>query len=373
MGLEERLRTEIQARGPLTFARFMELALYDTEEGYYMRAGDRRLGPAGDYVTSSDVGGVWGPCLARQLVEVDEALGRPSPLRVVEFGAGRGLLARELLDAVRTEAPELAARLELVLVDRSPAMRERAAREVPEAAVVAPEAVARGGAGMVLAFELFDALPVHRLRRRDGKLLEVYVGCDAAGRLVEREGPPTAQAARLAQRYGAAREEGTEAEVCPEAEEVLASMAAVLERGVWLVVDYGDDAKGLYGTARARGTLLAYRRHTAHERWFEQVGEQDLTAHVNFTQLEDALREHGCEVFGRTTQDRFLIALGALAPFAETDPQRWRQPGAVHARLRAKQLVHPLGMGRCFQVLVAGRGMPRVAWAGLRDPFSDAR
>ncbi len=367
--LLERIGAEIRAAGPIPFARFMDLALHDPDDGYYAR-GPGRLGTAGDFFTASDAGTAFGESLARQLLEMDVVLGNPPVFSMVEFGAGRGLLARDVLDGSRALDPAFAARLACVLIDRSPGMREAARRNVPEAEVLAPEEARGAWTGCAVAVELFDALPVHRLRRRGGRLVEVFVDLGADGSLVERELPPTDAASGLATRYGAAPREGDEGEVAPGAPALLASLAGALSRGFVVIVDYGDRAKDLYGPARRRGTLLAYHRHTASEEVLARVGEQDLTAHVNFTQLEDEALRLGMTVLGSTTQDRFLIANGILRAFEEDDPAAWGRPERVRARLRVLQLIHPAGMGRTFRVLVLAKGLePRPLLAGLSDPF----
>ncbi len=368
--LLDRIACEIRSSGPIPFSRFMEHALYDPELGYYAR-GSGRLGREGDYFTASDVGSAFGECAARQLREMDSILGRPAPFAVIEHGAGRGLLARDILDATARDDPGLSARLEVVLVDAGSGMRERARLEVPEATVVPPGGAGPRRAGCCLAVELFDALPVHRVRRRGGRIREVYVGMSEGGELIEVEDDPLPGALDLAVRYGAAPGEGDEAEVCPGAAAALDGMASSLSRGFLLVVDYGYPATELYAPSRRRGTLLAYHRHATNEDYLRRVGEQDLTAHVNFTHLEDLARERGLAVLGRTTQDRFLIANGILDRFADAPGERREDPARVRARLRAMQLIHPEGMGRTFRVLILSAGIsPPPVLAGLVDPFA---
>ena len=178
--LSERIRREILERGPISFARFMERALYDPDGGYYSRGGSR-LGPGGDFYTASDVGHAFGAAIARQLQEIDRAIGPHDPFHVVEFGPGRGLLARDVLDAMRVLDSDLASRLCYVMVDRSHAMREESQRRVPEARSLAPGELGAGHHGCVLAVELFDALPVHRVRRRGEPWIEFEVTDTGAG------------------------------------------------------------------------------------------------------------------------------------------------------------------------------------------------
>jgi len=342
----------------------MELAL-----AHYYALGPERLGAGGDFVTASDAGDAFGDAVAHQLVELDARLGGPDPFHLVEIGCGRGLLARDVLDGLGARAPELRARLRCVLADSSPGMRAAAAARVPEAEVMEPEELPRGVTGCLVAVELFDALPVHRLRRRVGVLREVGVGLDAQGGLIEGEIGPAAEAEALAARYGAAQEEGEEAEVCPALEGVLARMASTLARGFVLVVDYGDDAATLYGPHHAAGTLLAYHRHRAHEDLLARPGLQDLTAHVNFSHLQDAAAARGLRPLGRTTQDRFLVVNGILERFTG-DPEAWGTPQAVARRRAALQLLHPEGMGRRFHVLFLGKGqIGNGPLLGLADPF----
>lgn len=368
--LVRRIRGEIEREGPVSFARFMDLALYDSAHGYYAR-GPERLGPRGDFFTASDAGRGFGRSIARQIADIDRKIGPLDPFHVFEFGPGRGLLARDVLDAVGQLDPQLAARLRYVLVERSAAMREQALRNAPEAAVLAPEELGGGHRGCVLAVELFDALPVHRVRRSRGELVEIRVGLDAAGRLAEIEGAPDPEVAAWASRFGAAQEEGSEAEVALALRPQLEVMQRALEAGVFLIVDYGYRAAELYSPSRRRGTLLAYHAHSTNEDFLDRVGEQDLTAHVNFTALEESARDLGLDVLGLTTQDRFLVANGILDYFEQESREQAYDPRQVKRRMQALQLIHPLGMGRTFKVLLLSKGcdpLPRLT--GTTDPFA---
>lgn len=367
--LAGRIAVEIREHGPMSFARFMELALYDPEAGYYA-SGPERLGPRGDFFTASDVGSGLGECLARQIVEMDRLLGNPDPFTYLELGSGRGLLARDVRDAVSDREPGLAGRMRFVLADSSAAMRAAAASALPSAEVAEPAALRGSIRGCVVAVELFDALPVRRIRRNGTTLREVFVGLADDGSFVESEGRPSREAVEWAERWGAVPEDGDEGEACPAALEQVDALATILDRGFACIVDYGHAASELYGPGHRRGTVLAYHRHAVSEDLFAQVGEQDLTAHVNFTAIEDRARERGLSVLGRTTQDRFLIALGLLERFDANDEAAWRDPERVRRRLQAMQLIHPDGMGRTFKVLLLSRGVvPAPRLRGLEDPF----
>jgi SAM-dependent MidA family methyltransferase len=138
-----------------------------------------------------------------------------------------------------------------------------------------------------------------------------------------------------------------------------------------IVVDYGMPAAELYDRERRRGTLLAYHGHSTNEDYLSRPGEQDLTAHVNFTALEDRARDCGLKVLGRTTQDRFLVCNGVLEEFEQPDLETAHDPRRVKRRLQAMQLIHPEGMGRTFRVLMLAKGCEGLdGLAGLADPFA---
>ena len=368
--LVEQIRHEIESAGPIDFARFMELALYHPRHGYYSEGGER-LGRGGDFFTASDVGRGFGRSLATQIAEIDRVVGPFDPFSVIEYGAGRGLLARDVTDAMAVLNPGLASRLQYVMADRSAAMRAQAARTAPAATAMDPDEIDGGRDGCVVAVELFDALPVRRVRRRGGELVELGVTIDSEGRLAERELVAGPGLVKQAERYGAAAEEGWEAELAPGIGPQLDAMQRVLRRGLLIVVDYGFLAADLYDASRRRGTLLAYHGHATNEDYLERIGEQDLTAHVNFTALEESARELGLEVLGLTTQDRFLVANGILDYFDQQTQEQAYDPARVKERMQAMQLIHPMGMGRKFKVLVLAKGLrPAPSLAGLRDPFA---
>jgi len=363
--LTQRLQARIRDGGTLSFAEVMETALYDSQHGYY-RAGPTRVGPEGDFFTAADIGSGLGRCFARQLAEFDAAMGSPDPFDILEVGSGRGTLARDLLDHL----PEpLRGRARCTLVDRSQGMREEARRNTPEARVVAPSELGAVMAGRTrgawLAVELFDALPVHRVVRRGSTLMERRVDAD----LQFIDQPAGDEIADWAERFGAAPHDGMQAEVCLAMGEVFDQIDRVFDEGLAIIVDYGDEAEPLYNR-RPHGTLMAYHRHGTSDDLLACLGQQDLTAHVNFTALSEHASTRGWESLGLTTQDRFLIGNGILEAFEATDIEMSRDPRRVRERRRVMQLIHPEGMGRTFRVLLLCKGQqPRETLGGLQKPF----
>jgi len=357
--LTDLLLERIRREGPLTFAAFMEACLYHPEHGYYTRG--RLAEGAGDYYTSPDVGPLFARLLLVQLREMWAALDRPNVFELVECGAGRGELAAQLLSEVPKVVDGFEISLWLVLVERSAELRAKAEERLYGESVqveVHADFPKPGGAGCVFSNELLDALPVHRVVQRETGLREVYIAVEQE-ELRETEGPLSSpEIAQYLERYGAPLEDGQFAEVSLAALEWLEKAAAALERGFLLTIDYGHRARELYGPAHRRGTLLAYRGHRAEENWLEAPGEQDLTAHVNFTALEERGRELGLEPLGYTTQTNFLLALARVSSLADLVEDSG-------SRRQLIQLVHPEGMGETFKVLIQAKGVPGARLSGL--------
>lgn len=364
--LADILVERIAREGPLTFAAFMEACLYHPEHGYYTQPA--AAGGARDYVTSPEVGPLFGRLLARQLEEMWERLGRPRRFDLVECGAGRGLLAEQMVAALGEQAPELAAALRMTLVEASPRLRaeaERALEKYGEQVRLSDQLPASGVVGCLLSNELVDALPVHRVVQRAEGLREIYVSA-RGGELAEEEGELSSpEIVRYLERYGAPLEVGQLAEVHLAALAWLERAAAALERGFLVTIDYGHRAPELYGPGHPRGTLLAYRNHRAHENWLDRPGEEDLTAHVNFTALEERGRELGLETLGYTRQTQFLLALARASGFSDLPGAEASETEKLQARLELKQLIHPEGMGETFKVLIQAKGVAGGSLSGL--------
>ena len=365
--LSELLAERIQRDGPISFADFMRECLYHPIHGYYSRASASRFG---DYYTSVDVHPIFGRLLARQFAEMWERLGSPEPFVLAESAAGVGRLAGHILDFSAQALPEFYTALEYVAVERSAARRaEHAARLAKHesagrasSAMEIPRAIP---AGCIFSNELLDALPVHRVVVRQGGLREVYVGFDN-GHFVDVAGEPSMPALeKYFSDQGIALEEGQEAEVCFEACDWIEDAGRILERGFVLTIDYGHEAHALYDEHHNRGTLLAYRYHAVTENILEAPGEQDLTAHVNFTALDLCGRRSGLVRTGLVTQSQFLVALGRGNEFADLYEPGQTEMEKLRARLLLKNLIHPEGLGEKFQVLIQHKGIEAPSLTGL--------
>ncbi|HYH27619.1 MAG TPA: SAM-dependent methyltransferase [Actinomycetota bacterium] len=289
--LARRLAERIEAEGPITFADFMETALYDEEAGFYSRP---PVGRDGDFVTSPHVSPAFADLLARQLAQCWELLGRPEAFDVVELGAGDGTLATSILRAIGS-VRELAAAARYVCVERSAGAREALAG----AGLVARDELPETIQGVVLANELFDNLPFHRLRKRDGRLVEVFVGV-SGGRFVEVEAEPTGEA------LGALTvepDEGQEHVVSPRAHELVRGLAFALRKGYAIFFDYS-------AKANRPPPVQAFHGHAVSGDLLEEPGSRDITVAVDMDAIGDVAREQGLQVWGPVSQREALLALG---------------------------------------------------------------
>lgn len=360
------IRAEIAASGGrITFARFMELALYHPEHGYYLSA-ERRPGRGGDFLTAPEATPYFGLALARQIAEFWERLGCPDPFEIREYGAGIGGLAYDVIAGLSTAAPDAlrALRYRLVEVNRHRLAQALAAfAEVGLGHLVVPEAPGddlEPIVGIALANEVADALPVHRLVMRNGEFRERFVVW-RNGRFAEEEGEPTNEAQRAGAAVlgeGVALAQGDAIDVSPAAAAWFAGVGRGLARGYAIVIDYGYQAPELYRTHRLAGTVRGYHAHTVTDDPFVRVGEQDLTAHVDFTALQRAGEAVGLRFAGFTTQGAFLASLG-LGDFLlelQGDPTT-TLPDYLRAQTAILRLIDPGGLGR-FGVLMMAKNAP---------------
>lgn len=378
-GLVSKLVARIERDGPITFADFMEAALYDCDFGYYTTPGPR-IGPDGDYYTSPDVHPIFAELIGKQIAQAAEAIAgaghATEDFTIVEMGAGKGLLARHLLNAYRRDNQNVLSRLRYAIVERSAAMiaeQQRRLQPLLQDGVAITwysdlTGIPKGSlTGVILSNELVDAFPVHRIVKRPLGLREIYVGW-ANNTFIEIEAPPFAPTLHeYFDRVGVSLENGQRAEVNLQSLDWMRQVGARLRRGLVLTIDYGHTAADLFASTRKTGTLLCYHRQTVSDQPYMRIGEQDLTTHVDFTSLALTGRDVGLEVTGFTNQLHFLMGLGIETAFAGADPDSPAFAGMRH-------LLRPEGMGSTYKILIQHKGMPAPSLDGLRSRpyFTDA-
>ena len=375
-GAEAEIRARIARRGRITFAEFMELALYHPTGGYYPRGG--AIGPSGDYYTSPSAHPAFGALLAIQLRCMWDALGRPSRFHVVEMGAGDGRLAADVTAHAASMETSFAAAMRYVAVDR--ALPARAAEHAADSeGPPAFDRVQAGGVpmdgvvGCFISNELVDAFPVHRFLVDDG-ILELYV-TERDGELVEEPGEPsTPGLARRLGRLPHTLPNGHRGEVNLAIGPWVNRVAAALERGFAVTIDYGHVDRDLYSTARSHGTLRTYRGHSPGAGPFARIGLQDITGHVDFSAVAYEGRRAGLESIALVTQADYLrrLGMGSWVRAIRTMPLGQTEIQANTMAMR--HLVDPSGLGG-FKVLVQEKstGIDDVEslMPGLEDEMGD--
>jgi len=372
------LQDEIARSGPIPFVRFMAQALYHPEHGYYT-AGDAQIGPSGDYYTSPSVHALFGELIARQLLQMVAVLGpaddpvAPDPITLVEMGAGRGTLCRDILRSVRQASPAAFSRLQYVIVEKSPRLMQRQQAALSDWPVRWADRIPRGITGVVLSNELIDAFPVHRLRVDAGRLQEMWVDWREDGFQPVWMAPSSPQLLPHLQQLGVSLDRPMEMEVNLQALDWMREVAAALTQGFVLTIDYGHPAAVLYDGRRPRGTFLCYDHHTVNEAPFERIGMQDMTAHVDFTSLAQAGQATGLSLLGFTDQTHFLMGLGIAQRMEEAAAEMETSAEARRTFLAMRHLMAPDGMGSVFKVLIQGKGVQSdLPLDGLKfRPFFD--
>ena len=378
MSLRQKILGEIHERGPIPFSRYMEMCLYDPEYGYYSRNAEQ-FGKAGDFYTSSDVHAVFGRLLARQFDEMWRSLGSPQAIELLELGPGRGLFAQDVLDWSEKKFPALFQVLRYTLLESSTALRKRIRATLPrhlesekaklvenvgegldpqfggssQVPVPLPRSLPADVPLIVFANEFFDAVPVEvlsangslRIGARENSFVEEWASASPA----ELE---------FLDRYGIHPESGERTEALLAATDWAKRIAATIQAGFLIAIDYGY-SRDEQLAGRHVDTVMTYREHSAMPDPYQAPGEQDITAHVNFTALATALESGGMETYKLRTQSQFLLGIGEKNQFADAFEECGLPQEKAKVALQLKHLVTPMGMGETFHVLVASKGVNR--------------
>lgn len=389
----------------ITFAQYMEAALYHQRHGYYATKAIN-IGQQGDFFTSPHLGADFGELLAEQFVEMWEILGKPTPFSLVEMGAGQGILAADILKYIHRHYPDFFTALDYIIVEKSPALRQEQQQRLQNTSILAtsPHEGAREEIGYPVRWcnleeipsnsitgcffsnELVDAFPVHQLIIEQGRLREVYVTtaseieASQSNQIRTTQQPALIKASEFVEVTGelstpqiaeyfdlvsinllsSLYPNGYRTEVNLAALDWLKMVADKLQRGYLLTIDYGYPASRYYSPARSQGTLVCYYQHRQHDNPYIHIGRQDITAHVDFTALERWGKQCGLNSVGFTQQGLFLIGLGIgdrIAAISTSDAKSIQQ--SLQRRDALHQLINPQGLGG-FGVLVQSRNLTPV-------------
>jgi len=352
--LEQEISSRIIKEGLITFEAFMEMALYEPDLGYY--SSDRiAIGRTGDYYTSQHLHPVFGAMLGKQLEQMWNIMGKPGAFHAIEPGAGEGYMCHDILTYLRDR--DIDSSLKYVIVEPHPFLKTKQ-KNLLEPFADAVEWVtslkALGPvAGCILSNELLDAFPVHVVEMED-EVKEVYVSSKPEGGFSEVKGPISAEAiAEYLSEFSIHLPRGYRTEINLRIKDWLREASDALSEGFVLTIDYGYPADELYGAERNRGTLLCYYKHQFNEEPYQHVGEQDMTAHVNFSSVKKWGEACGLKTLGFCPQGTYLVSLGIDAIIADLYRN---SKDYLFEVAKIKRLIFPGTIGETHKVIVQYKG-----------------
>jgi len=360
MSLAEIIIQKIRSEGPMSFRDFMEMALYYPNLGYYTSPGEK-IGTRGDYYTSSFLTCLFGRLIAKQLEEMWLLTGGKE-FTVVEYGAGTGMLCNDILMALKNNR-KLYDSLHYCIIERSDAMREKQQfisneklsyhqdiREIPDIT------------GCILSNEVLDNFPVHQVMMQD-ELMETFVDYDNAFKEVFR--PAHESLKNYFEELRIVLPKGFRTEINLHAIEWVRDVACALKKGFVLTIDYGFPSSELYSSKRSPGTIVCYRKHTINYCPYINIGDQDITAHINFSALNHWGIKNGLAASGFTNQASFLLSLGLTNCLREIELQNDESPGITQSKAVLIR-TFLMQMGKKFKVLIQEKGMDHPRLSGLQ-------
>jgi SAM-dependent MidA family methyltransferase len=364
--LERIIRDRIKKQGPITFETFMDMALYYPGLGYYTSR-DLIIGKKGDFYTSPHLHKAFGAMIGRQLKEMWELMGSPSGFHAVEIGGGAGYLCKDILDYL--EGSEFLKILTFTIVELNPVMMENQKKILsshPEKVRwVSSLSGLSGIRGCIFSNELLDAFPVHLVQMDDG-LKEIHVGVKRDTFIEINKKVSSLRVIKYLNAFLPSIPWVYRTEVNLRIRDWLREIDEILVQGFILSIDYGYTAREYYDEDRSHGTLMCYDRHRVNEDPFENVGKQDITAHLNFSSLKRWGDEIGLKTLGYCAQGTYLIASGLDEVITELYEDSSEFSSEV---LKIKGLILPQGMGESHKVMVQykGSGTPELRGFSLRN------
>ncbi|NCO83258.1 MAG: methyltransferase [Nitrospirae bacterium CG22_combo_CG10-13_8_21_14_all_44_11] len=369
--LQQKIIRRIKSEGPITFKNFMEMALYEPELGYYSSE-KTRIGRSGDFYTSSHLHPTFGMMIGKQIEEMWEIMNKPSVFQIVEMGSGAGYLCKDILEYYKGLGiggqgleREIIKNLQYIIVELNPAMREQQKKLLSDYSDKIRWASSvrelNDIKGCFLSNELLDAFPVHIIEMND-EIKEIFISADNE-KLIEIKGAPGAsEIADYLKEFSIEFEKGHRTEINLEIKKWLGEINRILTEGFILTIDYGYSSKDYYSEDRDRGTLLCYHEHRVTENPYQNIGEQDITAHVNFSSVKKWGDEIGIKTIGFCRQGTFLVSLGIDEAIAEIYKNSADYSFEV---ARIKKLILPDAMGETHKVIIQYKGSRKPALRGF--------
>ena len=370
------IKDRINKNGSISFRDFMNMALYYPELGYYTSP-KVKIGGYGDFYTASELDKAFGELLARQFIQIYNEKVKERPFQIVEIGAGKGYLAYDILNYLRNSNPEVFKNTRYIIIEKSPYhidIQKEILKDfenvewIQDIIDFEDESIN----GVIFSNELFDSFPVHLIRKINGKIYEVFITVDDDDNVKEVLKDANEDIIRYIDELNIKILEGMQTEINLDAKDYIQKIGKKLNKGYVITIDYGYPSVELYKPYRMRGTLLCYHKHKYSENFYENVGLQDITSHVNFSALKYYGRLSGLEFLGFTDQAHFLTNLGLLDILNELQQ---KDDYESYERInRLKSLVLPKGMGEKFKVLIQYKNIENPDIKGLEIlPYQSER
>jgi len=398
--LKQLIIEKIKREGPITFEIFMDMALYYPELGYYASA-NLEIGSKGDFYTSPHLHRVFGAMIGKQLEEMWKIMGKPSDFHAIEIGAGAGYLCKDIFDYLKDK--KIFQSLNYVIVELNPVMIEKQKELLSNPPPSCFRKKAGGGLldekvkwvtslkevkdikGCILSNELLDAFPVHIVETDENprtppfdkgglggfsdKLKEIYVGLDG-NRIIElKQDISSPDIINYIKEFFIDIPNGYRTEINLKIKDWLKEISEILTEGFILTIDYGYSAEEYYNEERLKGTLLCYYKHQVNENPYENIGRQDMTAHVNFSSVKKWGEDFGFRTIGYCPQGTFLISLGIDEAITEL---YGNSPDYESEILKIKGLILPQGMGESHRVMIQYKGehLPTLRGFSMRNQIN---
>ncbi len=370
------IKDRINKNGSISFRDFMDMVLYYPELGYYTSP-KIKIGGYGDFYTASELDRAFGELLAKQFIEIYSEKVKERPFQIVEIGAGKGYLAYDILNYLRNNNSEVFKDTKYIIIEKSPYhidIQKEVLKDfenvewIQDIIDFEDESIN----GVIFSNELFDSFPVHLIRKINGKIYEVFITVDDDDNVKEALKDANEDIIKYIDELNIKILEGMQTEINLDAKDYIQKIGKKLNKGYVITIDYGYPSAELYKPYRIRGTLLCYHKHKYSENFYENVGLQDITSHVNFSALKYYGKLAGLEFLGFTDQAHFLTNLGLLDILNELQQ---RDDYESYERInRLKSLVLPKGMGEKFKVLVQYKNVKNPDIKGLEIlPYQSER
>ncbi|MBS1112055.1 MAG: hypothetical protein H6Q95_347 [Nitrospirae bacterium] len=375
--LKKKIIETIGSKGPITFESFMGMALYYPGLGYYTSP-DSVIGRKGDFYTSSHLHPIFGAMIARQLMEMWEQMGMPEDFHAIEVGGGAGYLCKDILNYLRdsseknepSKITDFLKSLKYVMVEINPEFQKIQKKLLGELGekvkwIKSLNVLSHKIRGCILSNELLDAFPVHIVEMRDG-LKEVFVNFISGCFMEQIQDVSDVSLIDYTNEFSVQIPEGYRTEINLKIRGWLKEISSVLSEGFLLTIDYGYSAEEYYGEERAKGTLLCYYDNQYNENPYKTIGNQDITAHVNFSSLKKWGDEAGLNTIGYSPQGTFLISSGIDDVITELYSN---SPDYTSEISKIKGLILPQGLGESHKVMIQhkGKSMPKLRGFSMQN------